>query len=97
MPTHDEMAQFLREFVKLGDVEQDLFIDAMKMMVADLRAKRQMRTSLRVKAVQGHSGIFEMTWAADGRATFTFGAEQQPGETHIIWRRIGGHEILKNP
>jgi hypothetical protein len=36
MPTHDEMAQFLREFVKLGDVEQDLFIDAMKMMVADL-------------------------------------------------------------
>jgi hypothetical protein len=38
-----------------------------------------------------------MTWADDGRATFEYGSEQLLGETHIIWRRIGGHEILKNP
>jgi len=25
------------------------------------------------------------------------GIEQRPGEPHIIWRRIGGHDILNNP
>ena len=79
MPTHDELVQFLREFAKLSDAEQHQFIDAMKLMVADLRAGREFRSSLRVKAVQGHRGILEMTWAGDGRATFRFGPEQQPG------------------
>jgi hypothetical protein len=50
-----------------------------------------------VKGVQGHSGIFEMTWAPDERATFQYGSEQIPGEKHIIWRRIGGHEMLQSP
>lgn len=59
--------------------------------------KKGFRANLRVKGVQGHTGVFEMTWAGDGRATFTYGSEQQPCETHIIWRPIGGHEILKNP
>jgi hypothetical protein len=39
----------------------------------------------------------EMTWAPDGRATFHFGQEEHPGDQHITWRRIGGHEILRNP
>jgi hypothetical protein len=52
---------------------------------------------LRVKGVRSARGVFEMTWAPDGRATFAFGPERIPGETHIIWRRIGGHEIFKNP
>jgi hypothetical protein len=69
----------------------------MQHMVQDLQSKRPFRASLRIKGVQGHSGIFEMTWADDGRATFEHGPEQIPGETHIIWRRIGGHDIFKNP
>lgn len=97
MPTHDELAQFLREFVKLTESQQDAFIDAMKHMVADLRDRQRFRAGLRIKRVQGHPGVFEMTWAADGRATFHYGPEQRPGETHIVWRRIGGHDILKNP
>jgi hypothetical protein len=97
MPTHDELLRFMREFTKLSDAEQDQFIDAMKVMVTDLRAGRVFRSGLRVKGVQGYPGVFEMTWADDGRATFMYGAEQRPGEAHIIWRRIGGHDILKNP
>jgi len=50
-----------------------------------------------VKRVQGHPGVYEMTFAPDGRATFTFGEEIRPGETHIVWRRIGGHEIFERP
>jgi hypothetical protein len=38
-----------------------------------------------------------MTWADNGRATFEYGPEVRPGHAHIIWRRIGGHEILDNP
>jgi hypothetical protein len=44
--------------------------------------------------MQGHTSVFEMTWAPDGRATFAYGPEQIPGEKQ---RRIGGHEILQNP
>lgn len=33
----------------------------------------------------------------DGRATFMYGPEQIPGEPHIIWRRIGGHDIFDHP
>jgi hypothetical protein len=32
-----------------------------------------------------------------GRATFQYGPQQIPGATQIIWRRIGGHDIFKNP
>ena len=97
MPTHDELAQFLREFSKLTQADQDLFIDAMKLMVEDLRQRAPFRPSLRIKTVQGHPGVFEMTWAGDGRATFHYGQLRRPGEAHIIWRRIGRHDILKHP
>lgn len=98
MPTHDEASQFLREFAGLAPDQQARFLDAMRKMVNDLKAGQPFRPSLRAKGVQGHPGIFEMTWErTDGRATFEFGPEQRPGEPHIIWRRIGGHDILQNP
>jgi hypothetical protein len=97
MPTHDEHPQFLREFGKLFQAQQDRFLNAMRHMIHDLRAGGTFRASLRIKGVQGHPGVFEMTWAGDGRATFEYGPERVPGEPHIVWRRIGGHEIFQNP
>jgi len=35
-----------------------------------------------------------MTWAKDGRATWQYGQELRAGEAHVIWRRIGSHEIF---
>ncbi|HET9894962.1 MAG TPA: hypothetical protein VFQ44_08500 [Streptosporangiaceae bacterium] len=55
------------------------------------------RPGLRVKGVQAAAGVFEMTWAPDGRATFSYGTPQQPGEPHIIWRRIGTHDVFREP
>jgi hypothetical protein len=40
------------------------------------------------------TSVFEMTWDNDGRATFSYGEEQIPGEAHVIWRRIGTHAIF---
>jgi hypothetical protein len=47
--------------------------------------------------MQGHPGVWEMSWARDGRATFEYGEEVLPGQAHIIWRRIGSHGIFRNP
>jgi len=53
---------------------------------------------LRVKKQVGASGIWEMTWSfsgPDGRATFEF--ETIDDEMRVVWRRIGSHDIYKNP
>jgi hypothetical protein len=47
--------------------------------------------------MQGHPGIWEMSWAPDGRATFEYGDEVHSGEAHIIWRRVGTHAIFRRP
>jgi hypothetical protein len=50
--------------------------------------------ALSVKRVQGMSGVWEITFAPDGRATFAYGDEVIPGQPHVIWRRIGTHDVL---
>jgi hypothetical protein len=35
--------------------------------------------------------------APDGRATFSYGEEMRPGEPHVIWRRVGTHDVLRDP
>jgi len=97
MPTHEEFARFLQEFAALTPSQRARFLDALQKMVNDLRMGQAFRPGLRIKGVQGFPGIFEMTWSPDGRATFHFGVPVRPGETHIVWRRIGGHDILNNP
>jgi hypothetical protein len=32
-----------------------------------------------------------------GRATWEYGPALHPGEQHIIWHRIGTHDILSGP
>lgn len=44
MPTHEEFAQFLREFARLTPAQQDLFIIAVKHMVEDLRKGQGFRS-----------------------------------------------------
>ncbi len=98
MPTYEAEGQFLNDFKNLSPRERATFGAAVKQMVADLKAKRPLRPSLRIKSVQGHPGIFEMTWdMPDGRATFRYGPERISGERHIVWRRVGDHDIFKNP
>lgn len=98
MPTHEEEARFLREFAALTPTQRARFLDALRKMVNDLRVGQPFRPSLRVKGVQGHPGVFEMTWdMPDGRATFHYGDPLRPGDAHVVWRRIGGHEIFDNP
>jgi hypothetical protein len=97
LPTFAWLARFGTDFDRLSPTQQAAFLAAIAQFVEDLRAGGRFRKGLRVKSVQGASSVYEMTWADDGRATFQYGNAVREGEPHIIWRRVGTHEILRQP
>jgi hypothetical protein len=97
MPTREVLASFWRDWDRLTPQQQRAFRDAVGKFVADLKTGQGIRGGLRVKRVQGHPGVWELTWAPDGRATFEYGEEVDPGEPHVVWRRIGTHAIFRRP
>ncbi len=99
MPTHDETRAFIRDYESLTHRQQDSFDRKREEFVEDLLAmekdpRERFRASLRIKKVQGQPGLFEMTWAPDGRATFSMGRPVIEGKRHIVWHRVGDHSIL---
>jgi hypothetical protein len=73
------------------------FRSAVIKLVESLREGGEPPNSLRVKRVQGTKDVWEMSYSGDGRATFRYGTEVKPGEVHVEWLRVGGHEILSRP
>jgi hypothetical protein len=96
VPTYEWLASFERDLGRLSSDERDLFQEAVTKFVEDLKSGC-FRKGLRVKGLQSADGIFELTWANDGRATFQYGDPRLDGEAHIIWRRVGGHDIFETP
>jgi hypothetical protein len=97
MPTYELLPDFHRDYDQLTVEQQRAFRLAVKKFILDLR-QGAVRGSLRVKPLQNNPGVFEMTWeGANGRATFDYGPAVIPGERHVHWRRVGGHEIFQNP
>jgi hypothetical protein len=97
LPTYAWLARFASDFGALSLDQQAAFLIAVTQFVEDLQRRRAFRKGLRVKGVKGATGIFEMTWADDGRATFEYGKPAREGEAHIVWRRIGTHDIFTEP
>ena len=97
MPTYACLARFANDFDSLSSDQQRAFLEAVTQFVEDLRRGKQFRKGLRVKGVKGAAGIFEMTWADDGRATFEYGDQMREGDVHILWRRVGTHSIFIEP
>ena len=92
----------IRRLKKSGDYE--LFRDAVKNHFIPAAERhianpgQRWPAGLRVKAVRGAAGIWEMTWnfsGPDGRATFEW--VELDGTPAIRWRRIGDHSIFSNP
>ena len=94
MPTYERSARFDRDYRALTPAQRAQFTTAVRKFVDDLERGRGFRSGLRVKGVQGSPGVFEMTWAEDGRATFSYGESIRAGEPHIQWRRVGTHDVL---
>lgn len=95
MPTYKRLVRFRRDFASLSPAQQAVSVAAVSLFVEDIREGKGFRKGLRVKGVQGASGIFEMTWANDGRATFEYGEPVRGDDPHIVWRRVGTHAVLK--
>ncbi len=96
MPTFDAVQRFWQDYRRLTPEQQDSFLAAVRDFVSDF-GRGTFRKGLRVKRVGGVAHVFEMTWAPDGRATFHSGPEVRPGQPHVVWRWIGGHEIFRRP
>jgi hypothetical protein len=96
VPTYEVSASARRDYQQLTREQRRQWRTALEQFVGDLRAG-QFHPRLRVKRVQGHDGIWEMTWGPNGRATFEYGRPIRSGEPHIIWRRIGTHDIFRQP
>ena len=97
MPTFAWLARFGSDFDALSPRQQAVFLVAIEQFVEDIWSGTGFRKELRVKGVQGAAGIFEMTCADNGRATFEYGPPVLAGEPHVIWRRVGTHTILDRP
>ena len=95
MPTWERSARFDRDYEALSPSERLAFRAAVAKFVADLESGQGFRKGLRVKGVQGATGVYEMTWAPDGRATFSYGRSIRGGEQHIVWRRVGSHGVIE--
>jgi hypothetical protein len=97
MPTIERLPRFDADWNKLTEQQQEQFRVAVRKFIHDLQQGGGFRSGLRVKPVRGTLYIWEMTWVDDGRATWQYGAERRSGEPHVIWRRIGSHDVLKRP
>jgi hypothetical protein len=97
LPTFRWLPRFRADFTRLTPAQQAVFLTAVTHFVEDLLGGGRFRKGLRVKGVQGAAGVFEMTWAPDGRATFRYGEPVRTGESHIVWRRVGTHAIFSQP
>jgi hypothetical protein len=97
MPTHEILPSFWRDWDALTIKQRQAFRVAVGRFVEDLARGEGIRPGLRVKGVRGAPGIFELTWAPDGRATFSYGSAVRGDEPHIVWRRIGTYDVLGRP
>lgn len=97
MPTYEIGPEFVRDWQRLTPEQQTRFKDARDNFVSDLKQRSQLRSGFRIKRFRGQENVWEFSYEGDGRALFMYGTSPIPGEAHIIWLRIGTHEIFKQP
>ncbi|MDR3034907.1 MAG: hypothetical protein LBV78_17700 [Kitasatospora sp.] len=97
MPTYETTPRFTADLNRLTPDQRRRFHRAVTAFVHDLRADEHFRTSLRIKRVRCAPGVYELTWAPDGRATWSYGRVVVAGLPHVVWHRVGTHSILDRP
>ena len=104
-------AKFAADFKRLSDSEKEMVRRAARAFseACDHRVNDESIAwpgSLRVKAVQGAPGVFEMTWSfsgPDGRATWEWvtievSVKGKKRKVRAVqWRRVGRHDVFTEP
>ena len=97
MPTYNVDPRFLREYLSLTRQQRAVFRRARDRFVVAWKADRPFEAGLGIREMTDHPGIYEYRFSAGGRATFNYGSEARGANAYVIWRRIGGHEIYREP
>lgn len=97
MPTYERLPRFDKDWADLDPEDKDRFRLAVRKFIDDLTRGEGFRPGLRVKRVQGTEHVWELTWAPDGRATWQYGESLVEDEVHVIWRRVGTHDVFGAP
>ena len=97
MPTYERLPRFVKEWADLDLDDKDRFKAAVRKFIEDLERGDGFRAGLRVKRIEGTEHVWEMTWAPDGRATWQYGEALVSGEAHVVWRRVGTHDVFGSP
>jgi hypothetical protein len=98
VPTYRWLPRFRKDLEALSPEQREAFAKAVEEFVGALKQGRgRFPKSLRVHRIDGTEDVWSLSWAGDGRATFTYGDSIHPGEAHVIWRRIGSHGIYRAP
>ncbi|MEW2122025.1 hypothetical protein AB0945_44380 [Streptomyces sp. NPDC005474] len=80
MPTFETLPRFTTDLKHLTPAQCRRFHRVvLNAFVPDLRTGRQFRPGLRIKSVRCAPGVYELTWAPDGRATWSYGGEKVAG------------------
>jgi hypothetical protein len=97
------LPRFEADYRRLSLAERAKFRDTLREFIAAASAYESSPErfiwpkSLRVERLTG-SGVMAMTWSfsgPDGRATFQF--ETVDGQMFVVWRRVGRHQIYRQP
>jgi hypothetical protein len=91
------LPRFLKDWARLDAPARARFEATVRERFAPDLASGGFRPGLRVKRVQNARGVWEMTWAPDGRATWQYAPDSTDGDPHVVWRRIGTHDVLRLP
>jgi len=91
MATYETLPSFELDWRRLTPEQQASFREVvLEAFEPDLVVPDHLfRPSLRVREITGYPGVFEMRWGDYGWATFSYGAEREHGQPHVIWREIG--------
>jgi hypothetical protein len=96
VPTFDRLTLLKREYRKLPVEQRRRFRVAVMKLVAALKEEPpRLPGEPLVKPLAGPGRVYELRFEGDGRATFTL--VRREGEPHVIWWRIGSHDILREP
>ena len=92
-----DLKKLKSEHRRLFQKERTRFLDALGNLDSTDRPTN-LPKKFRIKQLRNTDGIWSMTWSfsrPDGRATFHI--QEIDGQLTIVWRRIGSHEVFKQP
>lgn len=99
MPTYEAAESFFRDLSRLTAEQRLEWGVGLQKFIEDVTAietgqSTSFRAGLRVKPYKKAPGVFEMSWASDGRSLWKYGEPLAEDKRHVQWLRIGTHDIF---